>query len=298
VDGGRPQPLDLAAVADEFLAYLAVQRFSPHTLRAYGVDLREFCRGFFARRGRLPTTADLSRHELRAECNRAFGRLRASSLARRLSALRAFGDFLVLRGLVRENQVRWVRLPHVGPRLADVLTETQAAVLCEVAVGRHVLRDQALVEVLYGAGLRVSECLQLDLADLDWEADDVLVRVLGKGGRERRVPAGRTAAAALRRHLAERGETPGAVFLSRHGRLQARSVRAMLSRRAAAAGIVSPVWPHLLRHCCATHMLRRGCDVRLIAAQLGHRSLRSTQHYLHLDLRRLTEVYRRTHPRA
>lgn len=295
-DGVHP---DLATIAAEFIAYLAgVRRCSPHTLRAYSVDVREFCRGFVARHGRPATTADLSRHELRAECARVFGRLQASSLARRLSALRTFGDYLVLRGLARENQARWMRGPKVGPRLADVLTEAQAAALCEVEVGRHTVRNQALVEVLYGAGLRVSECLQLDLVDLVWDADSVSVRVLGKGQRERHVPAGRAAATALRRYLSERGSAGGAVFVSRHGRLRDRGVRTMLRGRAAAAGIVSPVWPHLLRHSCATHMLRRGGNVRLIGEQLGHRSLRSTQFYLHLDLEHLIVVYRRAHPRA
>mgnify|MGYP001439180718 CR=1 FL=1 len=290
---------DLATVAADFIAYLAgVRRYSPHTLRAYGVDVREFCRGFALRHGRPATTADLSRQELRAECARVFGRLRASSLARRLSALRTLGDFIILRGLARENQARWMRLPKVGPRLAEVLTEVQAAALCEVTSGRHTVRNQALVEVLYGAGLRVSECLQLDLADLIWEADNVLVRVLGKGQRERQVPAGRAAAAALRLYLSERGPAGGAVFVSRHGRLRDRGVRAMLRTRAAAAGIGPAVWPHLLRHSCATHMLRRGCDLRIIMDQLGHRSLRSTQGYLHLDLGDLIRIYRRAHPRA
>ncbi len=295
-DGVHP---DLATVVVEFIAYLAgVRRYSPHTLRAYATDVREFCGGFTARHGRPATTLDLSRHELRAECVRVFGRLRASSLARRLSALRTFGDYIVLQGLARDNQARMMRLPKVGPRLADVLTEHQAAALCEVTTGRHTVRNEALCEVLYGAGLRVSECLQLDLADLVWEADTVLVRVLGKGQRERQVPAGRAAAAALRRYLGERGPAAGAVFVSAHGRLRDRGVRLMLRARAAAANISSPVWPHLLRHSCATHMLRRGCDVRLIGDQLGHRCLRSTQWYLHLDLRTLIRVYQSAHPRA
>lgn len=299
MDGGRPHPVALDAAATDFLAFLGgVRRYSPHTVRAYSVDVREFCRGFRERHGRSATTADLRRPELRAECVRVFGRLRASSLARRLSALRTFGDFLVLRGLALENQARWLRLPRVAPRLVEVLTEVQTAALCEVNTGRHALRNEALVEVLYGAGLRVSEAVQLDIVDLVWDVDNLLVRVAGKGDRERLVPAGRSAAAALRRYLNERGEVSGAVFVSCHGRLRDRSVRAMLGRRAAAAGILSRVWPHLLRHCCATHMLRHGCDLRLIAEQLGHRSLRSTQHYLHLDLRHLTRVYLQAHPRA
>ncbi len=290
---------EVATVVVDFLAYLAgVRRYSPHTLRAYATDVREFCGGFTARHGRPATTADLSRQELRSECVRVFGRLRASSLARRLSALRSFGDFLVLRGLARENQARLMRRPKVGPRLADVLTEGQVAALCEVTTGRHTVRNEALCEVLYGAGLRISECLQLDVADLVWEADNLLVRVRGKGQRERQVPAGRAAAAALRRYLSERGPAVGALFVSNRGRLRDRSVRMMLRARAVAASISSPVWPHLLRHSCATHMLRRGCNVRLIADQLGHLSLSSTQWYLHLDLRDLIRVYQRAHPRA
>jgi site-specific recombinase XerC len=282
----------LPELAEGFEDLLRVRGVSPHTLRAYLYDVRQFCAGFVSRHGHEPGPEHLSRAEVRRECERVFGRFSPASLRRRLSALRSFADFLVLMNLRPDNEVRLVRGPRAPHRLARVLSESQAADLCDLG-GNH--RDQALVEVLYGAGLRVSECVQLDVTDLVWTEDSVEVRVLGKRQRWRQVPAGRSAARALRQLLAGRAG-PGPVFEVCGRRLGVRSAYRVVSVRAHALGLRAS--PHTLRHSCATHLLRSGADLRAVQIQLGHATVRSTQHYLHLDITDLIRIYKRAHPRA
>lgn len=282
----------LPELAQDFEDLLRVRGVSPHTLRAYLCDVRQFCAGFVGRHGHEPGPEHLSRAEVRRECERVFELLSPASLRRRLSALRSFADFLVWMRLRPDNEVRLVRGPRVPYRLARVLSETQAGHLCD-AGGKQ--RDQALVEVLYGAGLRVSECIQLDVADLVWtDEGSVEVRVLGKGRRWRQVPAGRSAARALRQLLA--GRPAGPVFEAHGRRLNVRSAYRVVSVRADALGYRAS--PHTLRHSCATHLLRSGADLRAVQVQLGHATVSSTQHYLHLDITDLVRIYQRAHPRA
>lgn len=283
----------LPELARGFEDLLRARGVSPHTLRAYLCDVRQFCAGFVNRHGREPGPEHLSRAEVRRECERVYGRLSPASLRRRLSALRSFADFLVMLQLRPDNEVRLVRGPRVPHRLARVLSESQAAHLCD-AGGNH--RDQALIEVLYGAGLRVSECVQLDVTDLVWtDEGSVEVRVLGKRQRWRQIPAGRSAAQALRQLLAGRPGS-GAVFEACGRRLGVRTAYRVVSVRAAALGYRAS--PHTLRHSCATHLLRSGADLRAVQVQLGHATVRSTQHYIHLDITDLIRIYRRAHPRA
>jgi integrase/recombinase XerC len=304
---GAPLPPEIL----RFAAHLeAERRASPHTRRAYLADLAGYA-AFLAERGEavVPSSPVL----VRAWVARAAASSGAASLGRKLSTLRTFYRFLVREGLAPGNPARAVASPRRPKRLPQALPEEEAAALVEAppaAGGPLALRDRAFLELLYGSGLRVSELTGLDVEDADLAQG--LVRVLGKRRKERVVPFGGAAAAALRRWLEEgrpalaapaapagarRGG--GALFLNhRGGRLTARSVARRISRWVLAAGLPRHVHPHVLRHSFATHLLGNGADLRGIQELLGHASLSTTQRYTHLDWKRLAEVYDRAHPRA
>lgn len=228
-----------------------------------------------------------------------------TSIGRHLSALRTFFSFLKREGRVGVNPAKAVGSPRRDKTLPRTLSVTEAAAVVE-AKGREGplgARDRALLEVLYATGLRVSELVGLELDDVDLSARQV--RTVGKGRKERIVPFGQPAAAALRAWLKERGRLgPAAkdaevVFLNaRGGRLTDRSVRRILDRAVAAAAVSRHASPHALRHSFATHLLAAGADLRSIQELLGHSSLSTTQRYTHLDAERLIEVYRKSHPKA
>ncbi|HEX5758200.1 MAG TPA: tyrosine recombinase XerC [Thermoanaerobaculia bacterium] len=296
-----------------FLEHLGDERaVSRHTLRAYEGDLLRFldflARDFLARPPETIAPEEVDalavRSFLAAETRRGLGR---RSQGRALSALRSLFRFACREGTLAANPARAVRTPkhpqvlprHLRPGEVENLVEAPAA-----GGGNPLaLRDRALVELLYAAGLRVGE-----LVALDWTAIDLgarVLRVAGKGGKERMVPFGRPAADALRAWLAVwEGLRPAdldgePVFLnSRGGRLTDRSVRRLLDRWAAAAGLAAGVHPHTLRHTFATHLLEAGADLRAIQELLGHSSLSTTQKYTHLEVERLLAVYREAHPRA
>lgn len=298
---------DLARLPPEirrFAAYLATERrASPHTLRAYLADLSQYA-AFLAEQEAplVPSSPAL----VRAFLARAAGRAGAASLGRKLSTLRSLYRFLVREGVAPGNPARAVASPRRPRRLPAVLPEQEAAALVEAPSGSAplALRDRAVLELLYGSGLRVSELTGLDLDDVDLAQG--LVRVLGKRRKERVVPFGNPAGEALRRWLSEgrpalaaAGGRSAALFLNaRGGRLGARSVARRLSRWVLAAGLPRHVHPHVLRHSFATHLLGNGADLRGIQELLGHASLSTTQRYAHLDWKRLAEVYDRAHPRA
>jgi integrase/recombinase XerC len=251
---------------------------------------------------------DLDVREVRAHLAELHGKLAASSIGRKLSALRTFAEFCRREGLLEENAVALIRRPKVGRKLPVALPVEDVTALIESdqrtgAVGS---RDRALLEVLYGAGLRVSEVVALDIDDLRTEGDRLTVRVRsGKGGKQRVVPLGRKAAEALKDWLAAREQlaTPkspaDALFLGTRGaRLTARVARELVYRRCEQTGARAVIGPHGLRHSFATHLLQSGCDLRTIQALLGHASLSTTQRYTHLDMGRLIDLYEQAHPRA
>jgi integrase/recombinase XerC len=300
-------PLDVAALPPEmqrFAAWLTAERRAPATtVKAYLGDLAQYA-AYLAEAGAavVPSSPAL----VRGFVARAAAGAGPTSLGRKLSALRSFYRFLVREGLAPANPARAVSSPKRPKRLPAVLPESEVAALVEApasAEGPLALRDRALLELLYGGGLRVAELTGLDAGDVD--LDRGLVRVLGKRGKERIVPFGRPAGEALRRWLAEgrpalAAEGRGAaLFLNaRGGRLTPRSVARRLERWVLAAGLPRHVHPHVLRHCFATHLLGNGADLRGIQELLGHASLATTQRYTHLDWKRLAEVYDRAHPRA
>jgi integrase/recombinase XerC len=228
-----------------------------------------------------------------------------TSIGRHLSALRTFFAFLKREGRSDANPAKAVGSPRRDRTLPRTLSVNEAAAVVEAKGREGALgaRDRALLEVLYATGLRVSELVSLGLDDVDLSARQV--RTVGKGRKERVVPFGQPAAAALREWLKERaGLAPGAaaaefVFLNaRGGRLTDRSVRRILDRAVASAAVSRHVSPHALRHSFATHLLAAGADLRSIQELLGHASLSTTQRYTHVDAERLIEVYRKSHPKA
>ncbi len=292
------------ALLQRFLHYLEADNASPYTVKNYGSDIGQFldyCRG---RGVHAPEQVDraLLRDYL-AELDEA-GYV-AASIARRVAELRSFGDFLVREGVLERNPFRMVSAPRVPQRLPKYLTVAEVGALLAVPDTSTPLglRDRAIIEVLYAAGLRVSELVGLDLGDVDLA--QAQVRVLGKGGKERIGLLGRPAVRALRAYLeagrpALVGKRPTQALWLNHrgGRLSARGVGLMLSQAGKRAGIRTPVFPHILRHTFATHLLDGGADLRVVQELLGHADLATTQVYTHVSQSHAREVYLRAHPRA
>ncbi|MBI2526696.1 MAG: tyrosine recombinase XerC [Candidatus Rokubacteria bacterium] len=282
-----------------FLAHLDAERgASPHTLRGYAADLAEF-QGFVSAEG-ASGLDDVDARLLRAYLVRLHQRrLARSSIARKLASVRSCFRFLARRGLVDGNPARQVRTPSVPRRLPSFLPPDESKELLDrsPAASAAGLRDHAILELLYASGLRVAECCGLDVDDLDRRR--ATVRVLGKGDKERVVPVGEAALAALDAYLVRRPEGGGPLFRNpRGGRLTPRSVHRIVRRLARAAGLTRRVSPHTLRHTFATDMLGAGADLRLIQELLGHSRLSTTQRYTHVSPEHLMKVYDRAHPRA
>jgi integrase/recombinase XerD len=282
-----------------FLALLAARR-APRTVDAYRRDLAHVA-GWLGRPVGTATTDDLARY-LAEE--RAAGRA-AATVARRAAALRTFFRHQTLLGARADNPAADVELPRRTRRLPRTLSPGEAERLVEAAAGTtpRALRDQALAELLSGAGLRVGEAVGLDRTTVDLDAR--LVRCTGKGGKERVVPIGRRAADAVRRYLArgrpylDRRHRPE-LFLNAQGGPLTRAGAFLILRRLAAKAGLEPerVHPHLLRHSFATHLLEGGADLRSVQEMLGHADLSTTELYTHVSDRRRRELYFQAHPHA
>jgi integrase/recombinase XerC len=310
---------------ERFLAYLkAVRNASPHTLRNYRSDLEQF-REFLSPPGapevQLP---EIDHRIIREFLGHLHDRhLQKRSLARKLASLRSLFKFCAREGLVRDNPARLVATPKLPVRIPAVLSaEEMNAFLDRMASGdslrparrsKHgksagllLQRDRAILELLYASGLRVSELTGLDLHDIDRK--EQMLRILGKGNKERVVPYGSKAEQALTayepirarllRQAGGRGQRQ-ALFLNRDGRrLGTRSVARILKKYARLVNINWDLHPHSLRHAFATHLLADGADLRAIQELLGHASLSTTQRYTHVSIRQLMEVYDKAHPHA
>lgn len=280
---------------------------SPHTLRAYAGDLGQLS-DFLSDRGRTLRQASLADlrgwlavgradPKKRAGADRPASSSAPASVARRVAAVRSFYRWLLREEILEKSPAERLGAPKVPRKTPRFLDVPEASVLVEQPTqeGELLLRNKALLELLYGAGLRVSEAVALDLADLD--LDERLVRVIGKGNKQRVVPFGPPAAEALSAWMAQI-PAEGPLFRNRFGgRL---SVRAAwrITRDAGAKNGLPGVHPHVMRHSCATHLLSGGADLRGIQEQLGHASLSTTQRYTHVDAAHLLSVYRGAHPRA
>lgn len=298
--GPAPDPVAL------FLLYLDAQRgYSPATVAAYGTDL-EGVHVFLQRRDKgLHDPAAVTKNDVTAFLADLHRRsLAKSSVCRKLSALRAFYRFLRQRKLVADDPCASLSNPKLPKLHPKVLNVDQAVHLVEtdVAPDPEGLRDLALLEVLYGSGLRVSEALGLDFGDVD--LDQRLLRVLGKGRKERVVPLTGPAVERLRRYLEQRGAfgpapREQAVFLGkRGGRLTRKQADRIVKAMAVLSGVPSSISPHTLRHSFATHMLQAGADLRSVQELLGHSRISTTQRYTHLDLAQIMRVYDAAHPLA
>jgi integrase/recombinase XerD len=282
---------------EKFLA-VAAARLAPRTIDSYRRDLRALV-GWLGRPAGSASTEDLERYlaELRA------GGLAGTTIARRAAALRAFFGHQVLIGVRTDNPAAELRLPRRARRLPRTLSPGEAERLVEAANGTtpRALRDRALVELLYGAGLRVSETVGLESGSVD--LDGRLIRAAGKGGKERVVPIGRQAVDALRRYLArgrpflDRRHRPE-LFLNAQGGPLTRAGAFLILRRLAEKAGLEParIHPHLLRHSFATHLLEGGADLRSVQEMLGHADLATTELYTHVSDRRRREAYYEAHP--
>jgi integrase/recombinase XerC len=283
---------------DKFLKYLEIERdVSPHTLRAYRKDLSEFFR--FVNMD--PEDVELA--EVRGFiADQIKSGLNKTTVSRRLASVRSFFKFLYREGYKKLNPAKLVPNPKTPKLLPMFLSVDDAFSLVEKPEGRGLLsaRDRAILELLYSSGLRVSELQGLDVEDINTR--EGLLKVKGKGKKERIVPVGSKALDAIKSYLVERipvKKKDKSMFLNRSGsRLTDRGVRRVVVKYARLIGISGRIGPHALRHTFASHLLQGGADLRVIQELLGHASLSTTQKYTHLDVTHLIDVYDNAHPFA
>jgi integrase/recombinase XerC len=315
-------------LVQQFLQYLKLEKhFSEYTVKSYGADLIQF--GQFlsgeigqpaAGEGAAPAAAskvtpeELDRKQVTCEpltirefLAYLYGQnYTKSTTARKLATLRSFYKFLIRRGLVSVNPLSTIRTPKQDKRLPKCLDLEQVQKLLDAPGDGDLLaaRDKAMLEVLYSSGIRVSELVELEMADMDLQ--EGVLRVRGKGRKDRLTPIGSQAIKALQRYFELRNadprlaaQTTGRVFLNKHGQsLSTRSVRRKLDKYLVQAGLDPGISPHTLRHSFATHLLNNGADLRSVQELLGHQSLSTTQIYTHLSTGRMKEAYDGAHPRA
>ncbi len=293
----------MRAPIEAFLRHLERERnASPNTIRAYGEDLAQFTAHLRRELGRDPRPEDADHLAIRSFLAELHGRgLAKSSSARKLAGLRTFFRYLCREGRLETNPARVLATPRQEKRIPAVLDEAQVQALLDVpGDALAAVRGRAILELLYATGTRCAELVSLDVGEVDLGAR--MVRVVGKGRKERIVLFGQRAREALSAWLARRRSLrprTDALFLNaRGGRLTDRSVRALVARRVAQIALARRCSPHTLRHSFATHLLTRGADLRAIQELLGHASLSTTQRYTHVDTRHLLEVYKKAHPRA
>jgi integrase/recombinase XerC len=289
----------------QFIHYLSSERnASPHTCRCYQTDLEEF-ENFLRISGMYLTATgrikieEVDRLAIRKYLSFLHRKNKKSSIARKVSTLRSFYRYLMREQIVPSNPAKNVATPKAEKPLPTALTVDEAFRLMESPMEKGQLRDRAILELLYSSGLRVSELVGLDGNRLDQELG--IVKVMGKGRKERIVPVGKKAMEALKTYLNDRGpvEANGPVFVNaRGGRLTSRSVGRLIKKYTRHSGVFRKISPHSLRHTFATHLLDAGADIREIQEMLGHASLSTTQRYTHISLGKLMEVYDKAHPRS
>jgi integrase/recombinase XerC len=286
-----------------FLRHLEKERnASPHTVRAYAVDLAQFQDHLRDELGRDGTPADVDHLMVRSFLARLHrGGAKKVSASRKLASLRTFFRYLCREGVLTRNPARAILQPRLERRIPSHLEESEIGDFLDVPVESDAdRRAQALLEMLYATGVRCSELVGMDLADIDMDAR--MIRVLGKGRKERVVPFGTRAREALRAYLPVRDALAprnAAVFVNaRGGRLTTRSVQRIVGARLRKIALNKRTSPHTFRHSFATHLLQRGADLRSIQELLGHSSLSTTQRYTHVNIRQLQNVYKAAHPRA
>jgi integrase/recombinase XerC len=307
----------------QFLEYLRHEKhFSDYTVKSYGADLIQFCQYLAGEIGPGANSADRAMLTPEAvdqraiECepltireflNYLFGQnYTKSTTARKLATLRSFYKFMIRRGSLQTSPLSAIRTPKQEKRLPKCLDLEQVQKLLDAPGDGDLLsaRDKAMLEVLYSSGIRVSELVELDMSDMDLQ--EGILRVRGKGRKDRLTPIGSQAIKAVQRYFELRaidsrsqGQHQQRVFLNKHGEpLSTRSVRRKLDKYLVEAGLDPGISPHTLRHSFATHLLNNGADLRSVQELLGHQSMSTTQIYTHLTTTRMKEVYDSAHPRA
>jgi len=310
-----PRSSEKRGLIQQFVHYLALEKnASPHTCRCYRKDLEGF-EDFLKSMGMYLNPAGdveiekVDRMAIRKYMSFLHRKNKKSSIARKISTLRSFFKYLIREQVIPSNPAKSVSSPKVEKTLPTTLTVDEAFRLMESPQSipekssemskQNSVRDRAILELLYSSGLRVSELVGLNLNQLD--SDLGIVRVMGKGRKERIVPVGVKAIDALKAYLEPRGGLTGedAIFINPSGgRLTARTVGRLIKKYTRHSGIFRKVSPHSLRHTFATHLLDAGADIREIQEMLGHSSLSTTQRYTHVSMGKLMEVYDKAHPRS
>ena len=292
--------MTISAAISSFLQYLSTQRgVSPHTVRAYEMDLNHWSGDLQGRKiaDLAGLTEGLEPLHLRAYLASLYQTHEKSSLCRRLSAIRSFLKYLKMQNWIERDVGVLVPSPKARHSLPQFLKIEEILELIQApdVASRSGRRDRALFEVIYGAGLRVSEAVGLDVGDVD--LGEGWVRVLGKGSKERTVPIGEPAKKAVEAYRSDMTAVKGPLFMNLQGtRLSTRSVARILTKHLVRIGASKSLSPHGLRHSFATHLLAAGADLRGIQELLGHARLSTTQRYTHLDLGGLMDEYRNAHP--
>ncbi len=285
-----------------FSTFLETERnVSPHTLMAYRCDLDQLTRFVNSEKGENSTASDIDHLLLRRFIALLNKSAKKSSIGRKLAAIRSFFKYLFRHGVISKNPAELISTPKKENRLPFHLDIDQATTLMEAPSDdeKHALRDRAILEMLYSCGLRVSELTGLNISEVDLSGG--MVRVMGKGGKQRIVPVGSRAVDAIREYLEERDELTGTgpLFLNtRDDRINRRSVTRIVDTHVLRIAAFKHISPHILRHTFATHMLEGGADLRAIQELLGHASLSTTQKYTHVGIDKLMEVYDKAHPKA
>jgi tyrosine recombinase XerC len=284
---------------EKFMRYLEIEKnYSAHTILNYKLDLEDFKK--FAGDTQLEKIDYLTLRKYLAVLKEKH--LGTRTVGRRLSALRSFFRFLTRDGYLKANPTLSLSSPKLEKHLPQFLTENEAAKLIESAFAKNErdemgLRDRAILEAFYSTGMRISELVGLDVERVDFISG--IVKVMGKGKKERIVPIGDQAISAIRKYLEKRKKQTETLFLNKNGkRITTRGVRGIVKKYIRTAGIKQGVSPHTLRHSFATHLLNRGADLRTVQELLGHANLSTTQIYTHLTTEKLKSVYDKAHPRA
>ncbi len=281
---------------EKFIRYLEIEKnYSRHTVTNYKLDLEDF-RDFLGANP-LESVDYLALRKYLAVLKEKT--LTARSVSRRLSTLRSFFKFLIREGFIKANPTVSISSPKQEKHLPEFLTEEEVVRLIEAAAmtDERGLRDRAILELFYSTGMRISELVGMNVADLDCIGG--IAKVMGKGKKERIIPVGDHAISAVRTYLEKRKKESAALFLNKNGRrISDRGVRGIVDKYMRRVSVRKGISPHTLRHSFATHLLNRGADLRSVQELLGHANLSTTQIYTHLTTERLKSVYDKAHPRA